>query len=809
LFSHLVTAQMEPCSEASSERSGTAEVKEAQAKTTPDSRALAAAPHLVSTAPVVEYQLVIPTYQRWRPACELTRKRVHSSCKEPFILKYTLAFLAKEDVPVDRVTLFVADEAEKQRYSTALADSAWSNVKIVVSASGIRNSRNFICTYYPESTYVVSIDDDFEGLRWKCLEERSNNSAQPLPPGNFLKIVYDARQRMAEKGAFLWGLNTSQNHGCMDMRTVTMRCGLINGYCHGFISRPKCTDLLRILQDAVEDCENSVRYFAKDGVVLRYRMYRGVTDCFGNQGGLQAKFEAGGERSVCSGRKSEETLGAQALHELFPKLVKAPQQKQESSTTKARSELAMSVKFRSVMSRREQKLRKRKAADKVARRIRKLCGSQCASKKLKPIKIAFKKGRRKRRHKPGQTNNVMTVTLRDEDVVNYKPNVKKHGSSAYKRYELYMHSKTAGEARKLGSMPLDFSWDVSLELLTITQLDTKPESTECQVRDHFSSHDDAVAVGTVTSKSAASHLKVRICEIREAGHVGLQLPRTIVAALASRCPRWKDIPTKRWAARDGPLANVRLRIVRILLHWAEHGVLLFRSRQAEALQEVLTAAGAEELATQVERKDVNHGQVSLLKFWQSSSAPSVAPAVRVKQEPGKVKQEPVKVKQEPVKVKQELSKDKDCTRSRSVSLMSIWSKAGENGSIQSTAKNLVDIAAIGSHENDTPEKVVMPEVKRNTSGSHENDTLEKIVMPEVEKNVSGHTSDSTARSSGEKQTQIMAFFSTKAAAPSKRESSGADEKAGPARKRIRWAKDVLHPRSSTVNEDGSICKAGG
>merc|ERR1719199_1786545 len=118
--------------------------------------------------------------------------------------------------------------------------------------------------------------------------------------------------------------------------------GLVNGYLHGFICRPHCTGLFRTLTDAVEDCEFSVRHFAKDGVVLRYKMYAGATAPYRNGGGLQAHFEdktssdalsiAAGASSpepvaastACSARKLEERRGAEELHRLFPRLVAEP-----------------------------------------------------------------------------------------------------------------------------------------------------------------------------------------------------------------------------------------------------------------------------------------------------------------------------------------------------------------------------------------------------------------------------------------------------------------------------------------------------
>ena len=117
--------------------------------------------------------------------------------------------------------------------------------------------------------------------------------------------------RMREKGAFLRGVNTSQNP--RHMKTKAM-----SGYLNGFICRPEYPELLRHLTDATEDSEFVVRRFAKDGVVLWYRMYCGITSPYLNRGGLQQKFELKGEQITAaersSHRKKEERSGAAGLH---------------------------------------------------------------------------------------------------------------------------------------------------------------------------------------------------------------------------------------------------------------------------------------------------------------------------------------------------------------------------------------------------------------------------------------------------------------------------------------------------------------
>jgi hypothetical protein len=132
--------------------------------------------------------------------------------------------------------------------------------------------------YFPSGTYVVSIDDDVEGIAWKCREGMKHAEClRPLPAGGLERIIFDAHQQMLDNCAFLWGLNTSQNPRHMRTHGLSMKNGLVCGYLNGFICRPECPELLRQLTDATEDSEFAVRHFAKDGVVLRYRMYCGIT----------------------------------------------------------------------------------------------------------------------------------------------------------------------------------------------------------------------------------------------------------------------------------------------------------------------------------------------------------------------------------------------------------------------------------------------------------------------------------------------------------------------------------------------------
>ena len=67
-------------------------------------------------------------------------------------------------------------------YSQALQGTDWEHVRIVVSAFGNRENLNFMFKYFPSGTYVVSIDDDMEGIAWKCREGMKHAEClRPLP----------------------------------------------------------------------------------------------------------------------------------------------------------------------------------------------------------------------------------------------------------------------------------------------------------------------------------------------------------------------------------------------------------------------------------------------------------------------------------------------------------------------------------------------------------------------------------------------------------------------------------------------------
>lgn len=292
------------------------------------------APHVSGGEPR-EYRIVIPTRGRWRPALQIAKhERILREETRPFILVKTLGFLKRQKISPSVVSLWTADEEEKSRYEHALSqDEYWRGVEICVGTSGILNQRNHIAKTLPEGLYVVSLDDDVAEVHWKRYAGNVMKALETLPAGAFESLIFHAHDLMVRYRSFIWGLATtsSMNIRCMWTDGVSTRNGEINGFLYGFLNRHDPA-LMPVLADATEDAERSLRYFAKDKILLRYRMYCVETRCFQFGGGLQDLFLGESISAKNQARKVAEKEAAAKLHSMFPSQTTPPKSKVGCST---------------------------------------------------------------------------------------------------------------------------------------------------------------------------------------------------------------------------------------------------------------------------------------------------------------------------------------------------------------------------------------------------------------------------------------------------------------------------------------------
>jgi len=181
----------------------------------------------------MEYVIAIPTYMRYG-------------------IK-TLEYLTRESVPHRLITIFVANTDEYELYY-----AKWGTLySIVIGVIGIGPQRNFITAYYPEGTYVVSIDDDVRDL----------HHMQGI---GFNVWIQDCLHWMVISGIGLLGLNPTTN---VYWRTLSkaplfqsgryLAIGVFHIYCI-----KSCIPPLDF--SFVEDYERSIKYLRLDGAVGRY-----------------------------------------------------------------------------------------------------------------------------------------------------------------------------------------------------------------------------------------------------------------------------------------------------------------------------------------------------------------------------------------------------------------------------------------------------------------------------------------------------------------------------------------------------------
>lgn len=223
-------------------------------------------------------QVAIPSYKR--PQC---------------LLKKTLPLLYSNGFKTEQFHVFVADEEQAAEYRAALPP----DIKIIVAALGIRAARNAIHSYFPAGTNVLSMDDDIEMV--------SELVGGALKPANLKRMVKEAFGMTRRAGFHLWGIYPSHNPFYMDAR-VTTDLRFVVGCVYGFIQ----TDPpVLVTIEEKEDYERSIRYYQRDGGVIRFNSFAPKTKYYTEPGGLQLMRTA-----------AREEAGANALLARYPHLVK-------------------------------------------------------------------------------------------------------------------------------------------------------------------------------------------------------------------------------------------------------------------------------------------------------------------------------------------------------------------------------------------------------------------------------------------------------------------------------------------------------
>ena len=232
------------------------------------------------------YKVAIPSYKR---ADALKKK--------------TLETLKKGKVPASNIYIFVANKDEQKIYEEAIPQNLYH--KIVVGIKGIANQRIFIRNYFKEGEHVVSMDDDVESVL-KLVGEKFK------PVTNLNTFFTKSFKDLKKHNLYLWGVYPVRNEFFMKnaKEPISTELKFIIGVIHGYIVRHDKSLNPSPKAEGKEDYEQAIRYFKKDGGVLRY-----------NNITMKTKFLAKGGLGEEKERFEINRKAAEYLQKTYPDLV--------------------------------------------------------------------------------------------------------------------------------------------------------------------------------------------------------------------------------------------------------------------------------------------------------------------------------------------------------------------------------------------------------------------------------------------------------------------------------------------------------
>ena len=225
--------------------------------------------------PLKEYVVAIPSYKR----AETLRDR-------------SMKVLQDYKIDPNKIHIFVADQEQKKIYEDVLPNNSYK--KIIIGEPGIKNIRNFMPRYFPEGQHIFYMDDDIysvqETINNGDLSNRKDNKHVKLKS---LKELINKGFRMSEDtGLNNWGVYPVYNPFFMKPTTknvndyVGTKLSYIIGFMTGVINNKEAE--IRTIDDK-EDYERSIKYYLKDGGLLRFNNVTCDTKCYKEPGGMQVE----------------------------------------------------------------------------------------------------------------------------------------------------------------------------------------------------------------------------------------------------------------------------------------------------------------------------------------------------------------------------------------------------------------------------------------------------------------------------------------------------------------------------------------
>lgn len=201
--------------------------------------------------------------------------RVHT------LKKKTLATLEKYQIPKDKIHIFVAED-EEDAYRQAL-----DGYKICPGEKGLAQQRNAVSRYFESDEPLFCMDDDISGFY--CSENK-----KIVPLADLDAFIKQGFQKAKEVGASLWGLYPVKNALWLK-KSIQRGLVFIYGCSFGLYNKKD----VQITLALKEDVERTLKFYQRDGVVLRLNWVAPGQSYRKGKGGLSSLRTLEREEAEC------------------------------------------------------------------------------------------------------------------------------------------------------------------------------------------------------------------------------------------------------------------------------------------------------------------------------------------------------------------------------------------------------------------------------------------------------------------------------------------------------------------------------
>jgi hypothetical protein len=206
-----------------------------------------------------DYLIAIPSYKR----AETLRNK-------------TLAMLQKHKINPNKIFVFVANKEERDIYEKILIKGTYGSLNVGVV--GMRAIRNFIQDFFDEGVWVLNMDDDIEKI-----EVRQNEyyTEELKDLDSFILKGFETARKLKIN---LWGIYPLINAGFMYSKFSTDLKYIVGAFWGVINTHDKDT---YTTMDDKEDYERTIKFYIRDGKVLRFNHVGIKTSYYTEAGGMQ------------------------------------------------------------------------------------------------------------------------------------------------------------------------------------------------------------------------------------------------------------------------------------------------------------------------------------------------------------------------------------------------------------------------------------------------------------------------------------------------------------------------------------------